>query len=79
MALSTFSSSTITDLLGLPQGTGVNVVGSTQMLATSNSSLAGFESLDTGSFLIMSSGIAADVTSSNSSGGQGTDLGEDGA
>lgn len=64
--------------IGLPADSTVTVTGSTDMLALSDSSLAGFGTEVSPSFLILSSGIADEVTLPNTGGSQGTDIGDSG-
>ncbi|WP_299296453.1 choice-of-anchor L domain-containing protein [uncultured Tateyamaria sp.] len=65
-------------LIGLPANATVSLTGSPEMLVLSDSALAGFSTEISPAFLVLSSGIAGDVTQPNTGGSQGTDIGASG-
>ena len=75
---SLFDEGDIPELIGLPEGTTISIVGDSSMIIASDSSLAGFGSTSSEVFLIVSTGIAANVTDANTGGSQGTDIGTSG-
>lgn len=78
MTISAFDPTTLGDTLGLEGVTSISTSGDSSMFGISDSSLASFSPIDSDGFLVLSTGLASDVTQSNSSGDQGTDIGEPG-
>ena len=72
MAVRAISAAELVDILKLPAGTTVTATGPALALATST--LANFEGSEESPLLIMSTGIATDVTLPNTGGRQGFDF-----
>ena len=75
MTVSPVNLTTLPGILGLPAGTTATTSGDLTMLGLSNTSLAGFSVTETDQFLVLSTGLAGNVTDANDSGSQGTDIG----
>ncbi|MBY5935524.1 choice-of-anchor L domain-containing protein [Tateyamaria omphalii] len=78
MALIPVDLPSLPGLIGLPSDATVSVTGSTDMLVLSDSSLAGFSTEISPAYLVLSSGIAGNITQPNTAGNQGTDIGTSG-
>ena len=78
MALIPVDLPSLPGLIGLPSDATVSVTGSTDMLVLSDSSLAGFSTEVSPAYLVLSSGIAGNITQPNTGGSQGTDIGAPG-
>lgn len=78
MALSTVDLDTLVSQLGLSANTPVTLDGPIEALGFSDAPLAGVLGSNTNPILIMSTGLAGEVTQANTGGGQGTDLGAGG-
>lgn len=78
MPISQLDTNNIVDVLDLPDGTTVTVIGPSVAGGFSDTTLAGFPGSEANPFLVISTGLASDVNGANTSGSQGTDLGAPG-
>lgn len=78
MTIKNVNISDIPSLLGLPKDATVTLSGTSEAIAVSDTTLAGFPGSTANPFLILSNGIASQVDLPNTSGNQGTDLGATG-
>ena len=65
--------------IGAPKGTKITYSGDAKAVAISDQPLAHFPGKQFSNFVVLSSGIATEITQANTSGSQGTDLGAPGA
>jgi len=78
MAIFPVDTSKLISAMGLPPGTTLTVLGDPSAYGLSNGTLAGFSGGFLSPYLVLSTGQISDITSSNFSGSQGTDLGASG-
>lgn len=78
MALIPVDLPSLPGLIGLPPDATVSVTGAPAMLILSDSSLAGFSTEVSPAYLVLSNGVASDITGPDTSGSQGTDIGIEG-
>lgn len=76
MSISPLSLDSLVDVLELPEGTLVSLIGPAEAAGFSNSTLAGFSGSISDPFLVISTGLASDIDGANTSGD--TDFGPDG-
>ena len=79
MAITSVSVGSLAEIFDLPEGTAVSLSGVAAATGLSTSTLANFQGSFWDPFLILSTGIATQVTGANVAGNQGTDLGAGGS